>query len=80
MGRDDSLDPDHGSAETIKRHDPLVVRGPETREEFCRDGKERNVLNVGVVLWVICHQMMDVVIVLPPAEAEAPDPVRDQCS
>lgn len=77
MGRDDSLEPDHGSAETIKRHDPLVVCGPQTREESCRDGKERNVLDIGVVLWVICHQMMNVVIVLPPAEAKAADPVSD---
>lgn len=29
-----------------------------------RDGEERDVLDVGVVFWVVGHQVMDIVVLL----------------
>lgn len=78
--RGDSLESDHGFAEPVKRHDPFVVCGPQTREEFCRDGKEGNVLDIWVVLWVIRHEVVDVVVVLPPTEAQSAYPVCNKSS
>ena len=36
-------------------------------------------LDIGVMLWVIRHQMVDIVIVLPPTEAETSHPVSNHC-
>ena len=43
----------------IKRHDTLVVCGPQTAEKDSGNGEERDVLNVGVVFGVICDHYQE---------------------
>ena len=62
---------DEEAREGVHRDPALVVRVPE---RFCkdlgRDCEHRHVLNVRVVLKSIAHNVMRVVVALPPAERE----------
>jgi hypothetical protein len=84
------LDGDHEFGECVKSHDTFVVRGPQASEEMFRDGKEGNVLDIGIVFWVIRYEVVDVVVlpisslhicvaagtyITPPAETETTDVV-----
>lgn len=73
-----TLKSDHGSTEAIESHDSFVVCRPETGEKLCRNGEKGNVLDIRIVFGMIRYKMMNVVIVLPPAQAEAADPVCDK--
>lgn len=42
----------------------LTVGGEDGLEELGRDGEERNVLDIRVVLWMVRHQVMDVVVLV----------------
>src|SRR3954469_5414189 len=52
----------------VKGHDSVVVCAPKAGKEPMRDGKERNMLNIGVVFGLVGHDMMHVVASFPPPE------------
>ncbi|TGO66402.1 hypothetical protein BELL_0958g00060 [Botrytis elliptica] len=53
----------------------IIVGGVKRSEEAMRDGEERHVRNIGIVFGGIRHNVMDVVIALPPAEGEPPEKI-----
>lgn len=52
--------------------------GRVVHEKLGTDGEEGHVLNVGVVLWVIGDEVVHVVIVAPPADAQSADPIGNE--
>jgi hypothetical protein len=50
-------------------HNAFVVGASQTLEEAVRDGEERHMFNVGVVLGRVGHDVVYIVISLPPAYA-----------
>ena len=65
------LDPYQDLCKRVILHDLLVVRGREALQEPMRDGEEGYVLDIWVMLWVIRNEVVDIVVVLPPAGAQA---------
>mmetsp|Transcript_26042 Transcript_26042/g.46310 ORF Transcript_26042/g.46310 Transcript_26042/m.46310 type:complete len:290 (-) Transcript_26042:284-1153(-) len=55
----------------VKYHRGRVILRKERPKKCVGDGKHRQVLNVGVVVSAVCHNMMYVVRVFPPADANA---------
>jgi hypothetical protein len=56
------LDGNHEFGECVKSHDSFVVGRPQTSEEMFRDGKEGDMLNIGIVLGVISDEVVNVVV------------------
>lgn len=55
---------------SIEGHDAVVIRAAEVGHKAMRDCEEWHVFDVRVMLWRIGHNMVDVVIALPPSQAE----------
>ena len=54
----------------IVLHKTLIVSAVQGLEEFGTDCKEWHVLNVGIMLWGVGDDMMNIVVALPPPEAQ----------
>lgn len=57
----------HADKETrrrIERHDAFVVSRPHRSEKARRYREERDVLDVGVMFWVIGHQVVHIVVLI----------------
>ena len=63
--------------EEVVGHGTVVVGAAEGVEEAVGDGEEGHVFDVGVVFGGVGDDVMDVVVALPPAEAEAAEEVGD---
>ena len=59
---------DGESGELVEEVGEVVVRGVEVAEEGGGGGEEGDILDVGVVLWVVCDEVVDVVAAFPPAD------------
>lgn len=68
----------HELRERIIGHDLIIVRTPQTLKEAMRDGEERHMLYIRIMLRRISNNMMDVVIALPPANTQAAEEVGDE--
>ncbi|KAI7288067.1 fatty acid desaturase [Hortaea werneckii] len=65
----------HELGDGVVRHDAVVVGALETAEEAVRDGEERHVLDVRVVLGAVRDDVVDVMVAFPPAAGEAAEEV-----
>ena len=66
---------DDEAGKEVVVHDALIVGGTEGGEEAVGDGEEGHVLDVGVVLWGVGYDVVDIMVVLPPAERESTEEV-----
>lgn len=48
-----SLQADHCPAKRVKRHDAFVIRRPQAAEKVLCNGKEWDMLNIGIVFGMI---------------------------
>lgn len=71
------LDAEGVLGDGVVGHEAVVVGAAEGGEEAVGDGEEGHVGDVRVVFGVVGDEMVDVVVALPPAEAEAAEEVGD---
>lgn len=62
----------------IVSHHTVVVGRFQAVEKPVRDCEERHVLDIWIVFRGICHDVVDVVVALPPAAGEAAEEVGDE--
>ncbi|RUP47415.1 hypothetical protein BC936DRAFT_145754 [Jimgerdemannia flammicorona] len=67
----DVLDADKALGWEVERHDALKVARVDAIEEAGGEGKEGQVLHVWVVLHIVGNDVVHVVTLLPPADAQA---------
>ena len=66
--------------ERVVSHDAVVVCRAKTLKEARRDSEEGNMLDVWIVSWAVRHDVVYVVVTLPPAAAEPAEEVGDENS
>ena len=69
---------DGAAGKEVVVHDAFVVGGTQGGEEPVRDGEEGHMLDVRVVLRGVGDDVVDVVVVLPPAEGQAAEEVGNE--
>ena len=62
----------------VKGHDAVVVRGMQGVEKACGNGEEGDVLDIRVMFGRIGHDVMYIVVPLPPADGQAANEVGDE--
>lgn len=72
------LEGDEVGSEGVVGHDVFVEGGAEGGEAAVREGEKGQVFDVGVVLGRVGDDVVDVVVVFPPADGEAADEVCDE--
>ena len=72
------LQGDEEGSEGVVGHDVFVKGGAERGKEAVREGEEGQVFDVWVMLGRVGDDVVDVVVMLPPADGEAADEVCDE--
>lgn len=72
------LEGDEEGGEGVVGHDVFVEGGAEGGEAAVREGEEGQVFDVWVVFGRVGDDVVDVVVVFPPADGEAADEVGDE--
>lgn len=83
-GQDRVVEPilvlDGGFGNGVVGHDVFVVGALQAFEETVRDGEERHMFDIWIVLRGIGDNVVHIVVSFPPADAQAAKEVRDQDS
>lgn len=61
----------------VKVHYALIVSAPKIREEAMRDGEEWHVFDIRVVFRRIGDNVMDIMVPLPPSQAQSSQVIRN---
>ena len=64
----------------VKLHNAVVVGGTQGGEETRGDGEERYVLDIRVVFGRVGHDVVNIVVALPPPDGQATEEVGNQDS
>ena len=68
------------ASEGVEVHDSIIVSGFQGVEELMRDSEEGEMFDVWIMFGGVRHDVVDVVVVFPPANGQAADEVCDDDS
>lgn len=68
------------TSRSVKSHNAVVVGAFQAREEAMRDRKEWNMFDIGIMLRLVGHNVMNIMTSFPPAETKSTEKISDDHS